>query len=1087
MKLDWRRLPALMLCAALLCGTAFAEALPDAPMAVDEAFCAPVEAPVEEAPDMELGAWDDALPGADDDGEQIVEAAPVDDLPEYGVGAWIGDTGLVVEDAEYAPEDGAFEYAVSAGEEPGGSIGETAYWTLDADGLLTVSGEGAVTNAPWAAYWDAGVRRVVVCEGITALPDYAFYRCAALTEAQLPSTLEEISTGCFLGCESLERVAIAGGTAIGEAAFHSCTALTGVTLPESLTTVGKSAFYGCTALTGIALPASVTTVEGDAFYLCGALTSAPLPAGLVGLGDRAFYGTALTQVTLPGSLEAVGESAFQNAPVTGLTVEDGVKQIGSHAFAGTKLTGLALPDSVRSVGNGAFSGVPLEALEPGNGLTEIDGYAFYRTALKRVVLPDSLESLGSFAFCGSALEEITLGKGLKKIGDGALAQTSLARVRVPATVREVGENAFYAESLHTVVFEGTPKLGDRLFMNYFDTFQEVTFLGGVPEFAENTFADSNVVALYPGSDKAWTKEVRQQYGGTVTWVNSDGKAVAADKRAKTEKLKAEKYDYGNVRLVDNGDGTNTRVIPTNSGVAVEIYKSNTGKLLWKRTLKLELEYFGGFYSGKKYNFLVFGQRNIEENDKREVVRVVRYTKNWNRVDAAKVKGANTVSPFGYGDLSMAESGSMLYLHTCHAMYKSSDGYNHQANLDIDIYVPSMKATVVKGKVDNFGSGYVSHSFDQYIIQDGDDVIQLDLGDAYPRAVAMYRRKGLAGSAVKSGTYGEGLQVMKIAGTIGNNYTGVSLAGLEATKKYYITAGVSVSQKGDNPSGPQNVFVAAVPKDNFTEQGVKLRWLTSYKAGDGVELSKPKLVKLSNSSLLLLWTENRERTGYVFLKSSGKAASPVYKSVNMVTSGRPVVSGNQVRWLYNDGKSFLLAGIAADDTLHAPELQSFTNTAKGIKLKWGKVSGVTGYKVYRRTTGKTWEKLATVKGKTSYVDKTAKGGKEYYYTVRAYKGKTLSGYNTGKPILRLLAPTNVKVTREWGELIVSWKKVTGAAGYWVYRKIGSGKWKLAARVDAPTTSFDDWNLKSGKKYSYKVVAVSGTTRSAESAATKPKKP
>ncbi len=81
-------------------------------------------------------------------------------------------------------------------------------------------------------------------------------------------------------------------------------------------------------------------------------------------------------------------------------------------------------------------------------------------------------------------------------------------------------------------------------------------------------------------------------------------------------------------------------------------------------------------------------------------------------------------------------------------------------------------------------------------------------------------------------------------------------------------------------------------------------------------------------------------------------------------------------------------------LVTPTLKSATSAKSGITLKWTQSKGATGYIVYRKTTG-GWSKVATVKGtsKVTYLDKTAKKGVTYKYTVRAYYGTSTSAYNT----------------------------------------------------------------------------------------------
>lgn len=86
-------------------------------------------------------------------------------------------------------------------------------------------------------------------------------------------------------------------------------------------------------------------------------------------------------------------------------------------------------------------------------------------------------------------------------------------------------------------------------------------------------------------------------------------------------------------------------------------------------------------------------------------------------------------------------------------------------------------------------------------------------------------------------------------------------------------------------------------------------------------------------------------------------------------------------------------------ISAPKPSSVSSSKSGVTFKWGKVSGVSGYYVYRKTGSGSYKKIATVKGykKVSYLDKTAKKGKTYTYMVKAYSGSTTSGYRTGLKI------------------------------------------------------------------------------------------
>ncbi len=199
----------------------------------------------------------------------------------------------------------------------------------------------------------------------------------------------------------------------------------------------------------------------------------------------------------------------------------------------------------------------------------------------------------------------------------------------------------------------------------------------------------------------------------------------------------------NSYLVDNGDGTLTRVESTGESVAVELYDRNM-EFDSGFTVDMELPLFGGYYYGSDRNFLVYGQTNPTESESVEVIRVVSYTRDWERIGAASLYGANTTIPFDAGSLRFAEYGGYLYIRTAHEMYTASDGRNHQANVMLNIRIADMTITDSFTKVMNISYGYVSHSFDQYIGIDGTKIVAVDHGDANPRAVVLTRYATAAG-------------------------------------------------------------------------------------------------------------------------------------------------------------------------------------------------------------------------------------------------------------------------------------------------------------------------------------------------------
>ncbi|MCO7121962.1 family 10 glycosylhydrolase [Ihubacter massiliensis] len=150
-----------------------------------------------------------------------------------------------------------------------------------------------------------------------------------------------------------------------------------------------------------------------------------------------------------------------------------------------------------------------------------------------------------------------------------------------------------------------------------------------------------------------------------------------------------------------------------------------------------------------------------------------------------------------------------------------------------------------------------------------------------------------------------------------------------------------------------------------------------------------------------------------------------------------------------------------------------NNYNALTVKWNKISGVSGYQIYRATSknGK-YKKIKTAgSGTTSYKNSKLTAGKTYYYKVRAYKGGTT--YSFSSVVSKKPKPKTPSISTKAGKrkITVSWKKVSGASGYKVYRATKkSGKYKTVKTIkSSKTRKYTNKKLKKGKRYYYKVRA------------------
>lgn len=156
----------------------------------------------------------------------------------------------------------------------------------------------------------------------------------------------------------------------------------------------------------------------------------------------------------------------------------------------------------------------------------------------------------------------------------------------------------------------------------------------------------------------------------------------------------------------------------------------------------------------------------------------------------------------------------------------------------------------------------------------------------------------------------------------------------------------------------------------------------------------------------------------------------------------------------------------------PQLDASRSSSNGIKISWSEVGGAKEYRVYRSTEGGKWQGLTNVTG-TSYNDQNVKAGTDYTYTVRAVNGGTLSMYDKDGVDARYLAAPKITLTKGKEGVGLSWNKIAGAQGYYIYRRFGDSGWKKIGKTTQLLYADESGFSKSGT-YSYTVRAYYGSS-------------
>ena len=293
--------------------------------------------------------------------------------------------------------------------------------------------------------------------------------------------------------------------------------------------------------------------------------------------------------------------------------------------------------------------------------------------------------------------------------------------------------------------------------------------------------------------------------------------------------------------------------------------------------------------------------------------------------------------------------------------------------------------------------------------------------------------------------------VKLADTSSVTYTDKSAV---AGNTYYYTV-VCLSSDGKtyvseyDKDGKSINFCAApvITGVSNTEDGISVVWAASNGA------DKYRVYKKTGTGS---WTNAGTTSSNTFNDKNVENGKTYYYTVRCLTA-----DGNFASAYDTTGKKIVCVS--------TPGITAAANTKDGIKVTWGKISGASKYKVYRKTDGSSWVSLGETTSNT-YTDKTPVSGKIYTYTVRAYNGSYYSSFDSeGYTITRLSQPELVAISNAVSGVAIKWNEVDGALLYRVYRKTSSGSW---ASIGTTTSSvYGDKTAVSGVTYVYTVRAIS----------------
>ncbi|MCR5793717.1 MAG: Ig-like domain-containing protein [Solobacterium sp.] len=251
----------------------------------------------------------------------------------------------------------------------------------------------------------------------------------------------------------------------------------------------------------------------------------------------------------------------------------------------------------------------------------------------------------------------------------------------------------------------------------------------------------------------------------------------------------------------------------------------------------------------------------------------------------------------------------------------------------------------------------------------------------------------------------------------------------------------------------------------------------------------KVKKIKYNYNLAKATVTPAKTSYVY---TGKAITP---AVTVTVGSKTLKKDTDYKVTYKANKAIGTATItitalgahsgskSATFKILPQKVSGFKQSSTketSMKLSWTKMSGITGYKIYKYANSKyTLVKTITSASTVSYALKNLKAGTKYKYAVSAYLKKNdvvYEGAKYGLYVSTLPKAPTLTGTAATKAVKLTWKKPAGATGYVIYYSTTkTGTYKKAATIkDAATLKTTIKNLTSKKKYYFKIRAYTKTT-------------
>ena len=816
-------------------------------------------------------------------------------------------------------------------------------------------------------------------------------------------------------------------TEVGENAFGR-SRIKSIVLPETVTTVGPAAFYYCSALKTATILGELTTIEDYTFQYCN-LSEIVWPDSITHIGKSAFWGSSFESIDFPKNLQTIAEYAFnQCVYLKQLTIPSSVTSIGKDAFeCNYSLTEVMFEErtTLLPLGEGAFSSCTDLISFDFTYCSKLDRRAFGGcTSLTSIALPDGVDitsGINAFSNCTS-LKTAKLPENADVIPEGFFSGCVSLETVEAGKIKSVGDEAFKdCSSLVSFDFTNCTDISEGAF--YGCTSLQSVQTNKIENIGDNAFENCSSIVDFDFSFCTSIGNSAFQGCTGFTSMNIPSNVVKLGGNAfsnctgLTCVTLPDSITIGagafsgctNLKTVNLSD--NIESIPSSCfSDCVSLETVQTGKIK-----SIGSQAFNNCCSLTSFDFSSCTIIGYDAFSKCTGFTSVTLPDNVTTIGTGTFSGCTNLKTVKLSD--NIESIPSSCFSGCESLEKVQAGEIN--SVDFSAFYNCINLTDIS---------FAKNSIDTVGLKAFENCSKLTEIDLHKVAY-------IENSAFK-------------------NCTALTKVNLEGNTRltsigYGAFGNCTSLEKIDIPSSCKEICETAFMNCHSLSE-VTLR--------EGLEEIKQQAF-FNCYSLYQIFIPNSVSLIEAYAFACFEYEDEVYIYSDFTVLGSPDSLADEYAEMYM---------VKYENAIPAPKLTAIANTDSGIKLSFEKLSSVSGYyRVYRKTAGTSWTKLADVTT-SSYTDTTAVAGTKYTYTVKfiGNDGTTSLYDKNGLSITRLKTPSVSKIENTASGAKITFSAVAGASKYRVYYKTSDG-WKSIG--DTQETSFVHADAVSGTTYTYTVKA------------------